>query len=101
MARRRVNLSLNPDEFSRLQAIGKSYGLASVCELVTALIHIFLDRMSHTDKRKIDLPEDDAEYIDSMFEGLSYHEKQPDSSEVPKRRKQGNMYGGNDNGKRR
>lgn len=82
--RKRVNISVNPETYCKLQQLKHVYGFSNVCELVVALVHILLDRMEAADKRKYDLPEDDGEYIDQMFDDLANTERQPDGT-VPAR----------------
>lgn len=79
-----MNISVDPETYSKLQQLKHVYGFNNVCELVAALVHILLDRMEAADKRRYDLPEDDGEYIDKMFDDLAHTERQPDGT-VPAR----------------
>lgn len=67
-----------------LQQLKQEHGFSNVCELVVAFVHILLDRMEVADKRKYDLPEDDGQYIDRMFDDLGHTQRTP-NGEVPVR----------------
>ena len=82
--RKRVNISVDPETYCKLQQLTQAYGFNNVCELVVALVHILLDRMTAAEDRRYDLPEDDGEYIDEMFTELANTERQPDGT-VPAR----------------
>lgn len=84
--RKRVNISIDPQTYERLQSIKQAHGFRSVCELVVAFVSILLDRMELASKRKYDLPEDDGQYIDEMFDELGRYERTPDTEAPPKRR---------------
>lgn len=78
--RRRVNLSVDPETYDRLQKLKTAYGFKNACELAVAFVHILLDRLEAPDKRKYDLPEDDGAYISGMFDDLGHAEPQPDGN---------------------
>lgn len=82
--RKRVNISLDPDTYERLRKLQKEHRFNNLCEMVVALAHILLDRMQVAEQRKYDLPEDDGQYIDSMFDDLSNTQRVPDGT-VPVR----------------
>lgn len=82
--RKRVNISVDPETYDKLQKLKAAYGFNNTCELVVAFVHILLDRMEVADQRKYDLPEDDGQYIDSMFEDLGHVQRVPDGT-VPVR----------------
>lgn len=54
-------------------------------KLVVALVHILLDHAGGICGKEYDLPDDDARYIDDMFNELGHVERQPDGT-VPARR---------------
>lgn len=83
--RKRVNISIDPQTYERLQSITQIYGFSNACELVVAFVHILLDRMEMVSKRKFDLPEDDGKYIDEMFDDLGHVQRTP-NGDVPVRR---------------
>lgn len=83
--RKRINISVDPQTYGKLQKLIKSYGFKNCCELMCSFAHILLDRMEVADQCKYDLPEDDGQYIDSMFEDLGHVERTPDGI-VPVRR---------------
>ena len=83
-ARKRINISVDSDTYEKLQKIKAAYGFSNTCELVVAFVHILLDRMEVVGQRKYDLPEDDGQYIDSMFSDLAHVQRVPDGT-VPVR----------------
>ena len=82
-SRKRVNISVDPQTYDKLQQLKQAHGFSNVCELVVAFVHILLDRMEVADQRRYDLP-DDGRYIDQMFDDLGHVEKTPDGT-VPVR----------------
>ncbi|TGY07121.1 hypothetical protein [Bacteroides acidifaciens] len=82
--RKRVNISVDPKTYDRLQSLKKQYGYKNACELVVAFVHILIDRLEDAGNRKYDLPEDDGAYIDNMFEDLGHVQRTPDGT-VPVR----------------
>ena len=82
--RKRVNISVDPETYEKLQRIKQAYGFSNACELVVAFVHILLDRMEVAEQRKYDLPDDDGRYIDEMFDGLGHVQRTPDGT-VPVR----------------
>ena len=76
--RKRVNISIDPATYAKLQQLRQAYGFANVCEVVVAIVHILIDRVEQADKRRYDLPEDDGQYIDGMFDELAHHQPEPD-----------------------
>lgn len=87
--RKRVNISIDPDTYEKLQKLKQEYGFSNACELVVAFVHILLDRMEQAEARRYDLPEDDGEYIDRMFDDLSNSEPTPTNTVPPKQRRNG------------
>ena len=83
--RRRINISVDPRTYDKLQQLKQTYGFSNVCELIVAFAHILLDRMEAANDRKYDLPEDDGRYIDAMFDDLGHTHRVPDGT-VPVRR---------------
>lgn len=83
-SRKRVNISVDPQTYDKLQQLKQAHGFSNVCELVVAFVHILLDRMEVADQRRYDLPDDDGRYIDQMFDDLGHVEKTPDGT-VPVR----------------
>lgn len=83
--RKRVNISIDAHTYEKLQNLKREYGFGNLCELVVALVHILLDRTEGICRKEYDLPDDDARYIDDMFNELGHVERQPDGT-VPVRR---------------
>jgi len=71
---------LDPQTYDRLQRLQQAYGFKNMCEVVVAFVHILLDRTEAACKRQYDLPEDDGQYLDGMFDDLGHVEKQPDGN---------------------
>ena len=92
--RKRVNISVDSLTYDRLQKLCKTHRFRNACELVTALIHILLDRLEPKERQHFDLPDEDDIYITEMFDDLGHTQRQP-NGEVPKRkhRKSLNDYG--------
>lgn len=82
--RKRINLTVSPEVYARLQAIREMHGFKNACELVAAFVHILLDRLEPPDRQQYDLPEDDGEYISGMFDELGHIQPTPDGN-PPKR----------------
>lgn len=82
--RKRVNISLDPETYEKLQQVQREHKFKNLCEMLTALAHILIDRMQVAEQRKYDLPEDDGQYIDGMFDDLSNTQRVPDGT-VPVR----------------
>ena len=80
--RKRVNISIDPATYAKLQKLTKQYKFKNICELLVSFAHILLDRMEVAGQRKYDLPDDDGAYIDTMFEELGEVERQPDGTNV-------------------
>lgn len=73
--RKRVNISLDPGTYEKLQQVQREHGFKNLCELLTALAHILIDRMQN--KRRYDMPEADEQYINSMFDDMSNMQRVP------------------------
>ena len=82
--RKRVNISVDPTTYDKLQGLVKKYGFNNACELIVAFAHILLDRMEKADQRRYDLPDPDGQYIDDMFNDLGQSTRTPDGT-VPVR----------------
>jgi len=82
--RKRVNISIDPKTYEKLQGIKQAYGFSNVCELVVAFVNILLDRMEVEEKRKYDLPDGDGKHIDEMFDDLGHVQCTP-NGDVPVR----------------
>lgn len=81
---------MDPASYERLRAIQRAYGFNNLCELLTAMAHILIDRAEPAGKRRYDMPEDDGDYIDAMFDELSNVHRQPDGT-VPVRHNRKNI----------
>lgn len=73
--RRRVNISLDPATYERLRRLMDQYHFANMCEMVVALLRLMLSRAEAQTHPHDDLPEDDAAYIDAMFDELGEAER--------------------------
>lgn len=82
--RKRVNISLDPLTYDRLQDVTRTHGFKTACELVAAMVHVLLDRLEPKDVQRYDLPDDDDEYLRTMFDDLAHSQPQP-TGDVPKR----------------
>ncbi|MBE6326630.1 MAG: hypothetical protein E7077_06145 [Bacteroidales bacterium] len=70
--RKRINLSVDVDTYSRLSRFAKSRRYKNECELVMSMINVMLDCLVPIEKKRFDIPEDDAMYINEMFAQMSY-----------------------------
>lgn len=80
--RKRVNISIDPATYDKLQALTKQCKFKNICELLVSFAHILLDRMEVAEQRKYDLPDEDGAYIDTMFEELGEADRKPDDTNV-------------------
>ena len=87
MERKRVNISIDPKTYERLQRVKDTYGFKNACKLVVAFVHILLDRVTEAEERYTDLPEDEGAYIDKMFDDLGNYEKTPANTDPPRQRR--------------
>lgn len=83
--RRRVNISVDPHTYDQLRKLSQQHGFRNVCEIVTAFVHILLDRMAPKEQQRFDLPDDDDKYITEMFDDLGHVYRTP-CGEVPRRK---------------
>ena len=90
--RKRINISVDPKTYERLQKIRQIHGFRNPCSLVLAFVHILVDHVEDADKRRYDLPDDEDEYIDDMFKELGGTERTPDGT-VPVRHPNKDRYG--------
>ena len=80
--RKRVNISIDPATYGKLQALTKQYKFKNICELLVSFAHILIDRMAGAEQRKYDLPDEDGAYIDSVFDELGEADRKPDDTIV-------------------
>lgn len=76
--RKRINLSVSPAQFTKLSHYSKKIGCKNECQLVGSLINILLDRLESADNRHIEVEDNEAMYIDSMFNDLACSTRQAD-----------------------
>ncbi len=84
--RKRINISVDPETYQKLQKLTKAYKFKNACELLVSFAHILLDRMERPGSRKYDIPEDDGAYIDAMFDDLAHTQRTPDGTVPVKHR---------------
>ena len=80
--RKRVNISIDPATYGKLQALAEQYKFKNICELLVSFAHILLDRMEVAEQRKYDLPDEDGAYIDTMFDELGEADRKPYDTNV-------------------
>ena len=80
--RKRVNISIDPATYGKLQSLTKQYKFKNICELLVSFAHILLDRMEVAEQRKYDLPDEDGAYIDTMFDELGEADRKSDDTNV-------------------
>ena len=83
--RRRINLSLREEAYNDLQKIVRDYHFKNACEVVTTLIGLFLEMKKHPPKRvrKGEPVDEDAQYIQDMFNDFETWEPQPEAGHAP------------------
>ena len=91
--RKRVNISVDPETYERLQELKKAHGFNNACELVLAFVHIMIDHMEDAEHRQYDLPDDESDYISNMFDELGYTERRPDGTIPVRHPNNTNRYG--------
>lgn len=82
--RKRINVSVDPETYDKLQKLTRAYKFNNACELLVSFAHILIDRLEVDAKRKYDLPDEDGAYIDGMFDDLGHTLRVPDGT-VPVR----------------
>ena len=82
--RKRINISIDPGTYEKLQRLKSEHGFSNACELIVAFVHILIDRLEDARVRQYDLPEDEGKYIDNMFDDLGHSQRTPDGT-VPVR----------------
>lgn len=82
--RRRINVSIKPIYYDELLRICKDYGFTTPCEICTALISVFINRVNHAESqgRKF---ESNEEHIKKMFDELENWEPTPQPDIMYKR----------------
>ena len=83
MQRYRINLTVSEELHAKLIAIQHLNGFRNVCDLATALLCIFVKR---TEDNDLNLPQEEVNDIDEMFEQLSDYEPTPNNTDPNKRR---------------
>lgn len=75
--RHRINISITPAYYNELQRICKDYGFSNLCEICTALLSVFIERVNDAEGRKGNKVESNEELIKKMFAEFENWEPTP------------------------
>lgn len=75
--RERINVSVSPVCYAELQRIRKDYGFANLCEICSALLIAFIDRVHKAEQSKVPSTESNEEMIKRMFDDFENWEPTP------------------------
>lgn len=82
-------MSVSETTYRQLVAVQRDYGFKNLCEVVTALLSLFLKRIRKVSEAE-PLPEDDEDTIREMFDEFENWEPRPEAGHAPQiRRKRG------------
>ena len=83
--RQRINITVSPAFYDELQRIRKDYGFVNVCEICTALLHVFADHVRLAEQAKQEQPPSVEDFIGQMFSDFANWEPTPNADIVLKR----------------
>lgn len=75
--RHRINVSITPAFHEKLQRICKDYGFANLCEICTALLSVFVERVNNAEQNKGRRLERNEDLIKQMFAEFENWEPTP------------------------
>ena len=88
--RRRINVSITPVFHDELQRICKDYGFVNLCEICTALLRVFVDRVNNAEQDKGRRLERNEDLIKQMFAEFENWEPTPQPDIMYKRHQRRN-----------
>lgn len=83
--RHRINVSITPVFHDELQRICKDYGFVNLCEICTALLRFFVDRVNNAEQNKGRRLERNEDLIKQMFAEFENWEPTPQPDIMYKR----------------
>lgn len=84
--RQRINISVSPIFYDELQRICKDYGFVNLCEICTALLKVFVEKVNRAEQTTQPKTETTTEIIEQMFREFENWEPVPDPDIVLKRK---------------
>ena len=75
--RHRINVSITPVFHDELQRICKDYGFVNLCEICTALLSVFVERVNNAEQNKGRRLERNEDLIKQMFAEFENWEPTP------------------------
>lgn len=75
--RHRINVSITPVFHDELQRICKDYGFVNLCEICTALLSVFVERVNNAEQNKGHRLERNEDLIKQMFAEFENWEPTP------------------------
>lgn len=88
--RHRINVSITPVFHDELQRICKNYGFVNLCEICTALLRFFVDRVNNAEQDKGRRLERNEDLIKQMFAEFENWEPTPQPDIMYKRHQRRN-----------
>lgn len=88
--RHRINVSITPVFHDELQRICKDYGFVNLCEICTALLRVFVDRVNNAEQNKGRRLERNEDLIKQMFAEFENWEPTPQPDIMYKRHQRRN-----------
>ena len=88
--RHRINVSITPVFHDELQRICKDYGFVNLCEICTALLRVFVDRVNNAEQNKGRRLERNEDLIKQMFAEFENWEPTPQPDIIYRRHQRRN-----------
>ena len=85
--RQRINISISPQCYQELEQIRKRYRFTNMCEICTALLGVFINKVKTAEAEKLDnKSETDEQTIQRMFNEFANWEPRPNPDVLYRRR---------------
>ena len=88
--RHRINVSITPVFHDELQRICKDYGFVNLCEICTALLSVFVERVNNAEQNKGRRLERNEDLIKQMFAEFENWEPTPQPDIIYRRHQRRN-----------
>lgn len=88
--RHRINVSITPVFHDELQRICKDYGFVNLCEICTALLSVFVERVNNAEQNKGRRLERNEDLIKQMFAEFENWEPRPQPDIIYRRHQRRN-----------
>ena len=83
--RKRINISISPQHYDELQRICTAYGFINLCEICTALLSTFIQRVNMAEGKRGKKKETNEQIIQNMFAEFENWQPVPNPSIMYKR----------------